>query len=102
MQAITEMMNESVVGVYLLHFKFSQAPFHLLGGGPNPSSLKDADSGQIPVSITPTMMSLSNGKFRFTLSGKLKKSHDLVVLGCKFLLGNTETTPLVPAYKNGI
>ena len=48
--------------IYLLQVKLVEAwhlPFHLLGGGPNPLSLKLADSGQIPVSNTPIMASLS-------------------------------------------
>ncbi|KVI09885.1 hypothetical protein Ccrd_011735 [Cynara cardunculus var. scolymus] len=39
----------------------SHEPFHLGGGGPNPSSLKLSDSGQTPVSSIPTMTWLSRG-----------------------------------------
>jgi len=46
---------------YLLHVKFWQAPFHLLGGGPKPSSEKDGESGHMPVSSMPTMTSPSSG-----------------------------------------
>ena len=42
---------------YLLHpeklAKWPQDPFHFLGGGPNPSSLKLLDCGVIPVSGRP-------------------------------------------------
>ena len=46
---------------YLLQVTFDvwQVPFHLLGGGPKPLSLKLSDSGQIPESITPMMTLLS-------------------------------------------
>lgn len=50
---------------YLLQVKLDdcwQVPFHFLGGGPNPSSLKLSDSGQIPVS------SDSNDDVAFDLS----------------------------------
>ena len=44
-------------GFYLLHpeklAKWPQDPFHFLGGGPNPSSLKLLDCGVIPVSDRP-------------------------------------------------
>ena len=54
------MQEEKII--YLLQVKLAdvwQVPFHLLGGGPNPLSLKLADSGQIPVSSIPTIISLS-------------------------------------------
>jgi hypothetical protein len=66
---------------YLLQVKLVEAwqdPFHLLGGGPNPLSLKLSDSGQIPVSRTPITMSLSTAD-RLTSCGNPRKSHDLVV-----------------------
>jgi hypothetical protein len=46
---------------YLLQVKFWHTPFHLLGGGPKPSSEKDGESGHMPVSSMPTMISPSNG-----------------------------------------
>jgi hypothetical protein len=67
---------------YLLQVKLeppAQVPFHFAGGGPYPESLKLSDSGQIPLSITPTITSLSTVGFRFTVSVKPIKSHDLVV-----------------------
>lgn len=72
-------------------------PFHLLGGGPNPVSLKLSDSGQIPESITPIMMSLSMVVL-LTCWEKPMKSHDRVVCSCFFLFGNTETTPSNPIH----
>ena len=53
-------MREMRSNAYLLHFKHMQAPFHLLGRGPKPSSLKDLDFVQIPISNIPTITSLSN------------------------------------------
>ena len=53
-------------------------PFHLDGGGPNPSSLKLADSGQIPVSSMPMITSLSYDAL-FAVTGKPMKFHDFVV-----------------------
>jgi len=70
-------------------------PFHLLGGALYPSSLKLAASGQIPVSIMPMMMSDSLAGFCIAVSGKPKKSHDLVVWSWRVLLGNTETMPFL-------
>ena len=86
---------------YLLQVKLvevSQVPFHLLGGGPNPLSLKLADSGQIPLSSTPTTISLSV-VFLVAFWGKPMKSHDLVVRSCFFSFGNTDTTPFMADYK---
>ena len=67
-------------------------PFHFLGGGLNPLALKLADSGQIPLSIIPTMISLSVVVLS-TSWGKPMKSHDLVVKSCIFSFGNTDTIP---------
>jgi len=75
-----------------------QVPFHLLGGGPKPLSLKLSDSGQIPESNTAMMTSLSAGAL-FACSGKPIKSHDLVVWSCFFLLGKTATTLSCPALR---
>ena len=72
-----------------------QVPLHLVGGGPNPVSLKLSDSGQIPVSITPIITSLSVVDLS-TFWENPMKSHDLVVCSFNFLFGNTETTPLIP------
>ncbi|KAK9950714.1 hypothetical protein M0R45_006189 [Rubus argutus] len=47
-------------------------PFHFLGGGPKPASLKLSDSGQIAESITPTMISISS-LLLFTVSENLRK-----------------------------
>ncbi|XP_022864826.1 uncharacterized protein LOC111384741 [Olea europaea var. sylvestris] len=86
------------MAAYLLQVKFEKAwqlPFHLLGGGPNPSSLKLSDSGQIPVSNIPKITSLSI----FVLSTSSRnpmKSHDLVVWSCFLVLGNTDTTVSMP------
>ena len=90
-------MREMRSNAYLLHFILMQSPFHLLGRGPKPSSLKDLDSGQIPVSNIPIITSLSNAGFRLTVSGKRRKSQDLVVWGLRFLLGKTDTTPSIPS-----
>lgn len=73
-----------------------QIPFHLLGGGPNPLSLKLSDSGQIPESSTPMIISLS-AFLRSTFIGNPIKSQDLVVWSCFFVLGKTDTTPSSPA-----
>lgn len=85
---------------YLLQAKLDelglQVPFHLAGGGPSPSSLKLADSGHIPVSITPTIMSVSAVFCLLTCWVKFRKSHDLVVWSVNFTFGNTETTPSIP------
>ena len=70
-------------------------PFHLLGGGPNPLSLKLSDSGQIPVSSIPTIISLSV-VVPLAFRGKPMKSHDLVVWSCIFSFGNTDTIPFMP------
>lgn len=81
--------------IYLLQVKLEEAwqvPFHLVGGGPNPLSSKLADSGQIPLSSTPTMMSRSIVALR-TFRGKPIKSHDLVVWRFLFRFGNTDATP---------
>ena len=86
--------------IYLLQVKLVEAwhlPFHLLGGGPNPLSLKLSDSGQIPVSNTPIMTSLSVVGLS-TCLGRPRKSHDLVVWSSFFWLGNTDTTPSIPTY----
>jgi hypothetical protein len=64
---------------YLLHVKLRHAPFHLLGGGPKPSSEKDGESGHRPVSSMPMMTSPSSSRLRFAVLGKPRKSHDLVV-----------------------
>ena len=63
---------------YLLQVKLWHDPFHFLGGGPNPLSLKLSDSGQTPESNTPTVMSLSI-LVLLTCWEKPMKSHDLVV-----------------------
>ena len=86
--------------IYLLQVKLVEAwhlPFHLLGGGSNPLSLKLSDSGQIPVSNTPIMTSLSVVGLS-TCLGRPRKSHDLVVWSSFFWLGNTDTTPTIPTY----
>ena len=86
--------------IYLLQVKLVEAwhlPFHLLGGGPNPLSLKLSDSGQIPVSNTPIMTSLSVVGLS-TCLGRPRKAHDLVVWSSFFWLGNTDTTPSIPTY----
>lgn len=82
---------------YLLQVKFVpwQGPFHFFGGRPNPLSLKLFASGHIPVSKTPTMMSLSFAALSTYLENPMK-SHDLVVWSSCFLLGNTDTTPSKP------
>lgn len=67
-------------------------PFHFFGGGPNPSSLKLSDSGQIPVSIIP-MMTLFSINDLLSCRGKPRKSHDRVVWSLPLSLGNTETMP---------
>ena len=72
-------------------------PFHLDGGRPKPSSLKLSDSGQIPVSSIPTIMSLSVVVV-LDSTGKPMKSHDLVVRSFFFPFGNTDTTPSMPVY----
>lgn len=72
-----------------------QLPFHLEGGGPRPASSKLCDSGQMPESSIPTMISLSVCVLG-TFTGKPMKSHDRVVCSCFFVLGNTETTPSKP------
>ena len=72
-----------------------QVPLHLVGGGPNPVSLKLSDSGQIPESNTPIITSLSVVALS-TFWENPMKSHDLVVCSFNFLFGNTETTPLIP------
>lgn len=87
---------------YLLQVKLAdelQAPFHFAGGGPNPSSLKLADSGQIPESINPMTTSLSIVDL-CAFAVKPMKSHDRVV--CSFFnrLGKTETTPSIPDIGN--
>ena len=67
---------------YLLQVKLLpslHSSFHFEGGGLNPSSLKLSDSGQIPVSITPSMISLSAVAFLLIVSEKPRKSQDLVV-----------------------
>lgn len=81
---------------YLLHVKLRQAPFHLLGGGPRPSSEKEGESGHTPVSSMPMMTSPSSSRLRVTVSGKPRKSHDLVVRGWCVLLGKIDTTPSMP------
>ena len=86
---------------YLLQVKFLpplQAPFHFFGAGPKPSSLKLSDSGQIPLSMTPTMISLSTLRFLVIDWFKPMKSQDLVVWSWRVLLGKTDTTPSMPAY----
>lgn len=82
------------IAYYLLQWKSKawQGPFHLLGGELNPISLKLWDSGQIPWSITPIIMSLS-GCALSTFIGKPIKSQDFVVRTCFFSLGKTDTTP---------
>ena len=83
---------------YLLQEKLaetSQLPFHLAGGGPYPVSSKLGDSGQIPVSNTPTMMSLSTIGTLFTCSEKPMKFQDLVVCSCFFPFGKTDITPSI-------
>jgi hypothetical protein len=67
--------------MYLLQVKLEQAPFHLGGGGGRPSSEKDWDSGQMPVSTMPMMTSFSKGSGSAWCcgSGRPMKSHDLVV-----------------------
>lgn len=69
------------VGAYLLQVKFGedwQIPFHLLGGGPYPVSLTLADSGQMPESRIPIIISPSL-LVLVTFRGKPMKSQDLVV-----------------------
>jgi hypothetical protein len=56
-----EEVKEKKVFSYLLHVKLWHVPFHLLGGGPKLSSEKDGESGHIPVSSIPMMMSPSSG-----------------------------------------
>ena len=70
-------------------------PLHFFGGGLNPSSLKLSDSGQIPVSMTPTMTSLS-AELLATFCVKRIKSHDLVVWSFFSLLGKIDTIPSMP------
>lgn len=72
--------SEIISKTYLLQVKLWHDPFHLVGGGPNPSSLKLLDSGQTPESITPTIISLSKFVLRICCE-KPMKSHDLVVCG---------------------
>lgn len=72
--------------ILLLHEKLaSQMPFHLAGGGPYPRPVKLGDSGHIPVSKTPMIISLSSVDL-LTLSGNPMKSHELVVASLFFLL----------------
>lgn len=90
---------------YLLQEKSdetSQLPFHLRGGGPYPWSRKLGDSGQIPVSSTPTMMSLSTDGTRLACWDSPMKSHDLVVWSCFFPLGKTDITPFISKIKKNI
>ena len=87
---------------YLLQVKlddFWQMPFHLFGGGLNPSSLKLCDSGQIPVSSILMITSPLKGVLG-TYLGKPMKSHDLVVWSFFFSLGNTDTIPSMPKIQN--
>lgn len=88
---------------YLLQMKLSavggQVPFHFAGGGPNPTSLKLLDSGQIPVSRTPMMTSLSVVEW-LNARGNPTKSHDLVVCNCLVCDSNIETIPLNSAYSS--
>ena len=101
MQAIYVFMNvkqSMFIYTYLLQVKLEetwQVPFHLVGGGPNPLSSKLVDSGQIPESSIPMIMSLSTVLLS-TCCGKPMKSHDLVVCSLRFWFGNTETTPSMP------
>jgi len=74
-----------------LQVKLWQAPFHRLGGGPKPSSEKDGEFGHTPVSIMPTMTSASVGRLRRAVSGKPRKSHDLVVWSWYVRLWKTDT-----------
>lgn len=53
-------------------------PFHLVGAGPNPSSVKLSDSGQIPVSNMP-MITLLSYDALFAVEGKPMKSHERVL-----------------------
>lgn len=90
--------HQVIITTYLLQVKLDedwQVPFHLLGGRPNPSSLKLSDSGQIPVSSMPMIMSFSYGCL-FAFTGKFIKFHDLVVRSCLCLLGMTDTTSFMP------
>ena len=86
-------------GSYLLQVKFWQTPFHLLGGGPKPSSEKDGESGHMPPSSMPMMTSPSKGSSSGGVRGKPKKSHDLVVRSLCVLLGKTDTMPSMPEGK---
>ena len=97
---------QSIEKHYLLQGKFMpplQAPFHFLGTGPKPLSLKLLLSGQIPVSMMPTIISLSTLRFLVIDWLKPMKSQDLVVWSWSVLLGKTDTTSSMPAchsYKN--
>lgn len=89
------------VDYYLLQVKFlppSQAPFHFRGGGEYPLSPKLFDSGQMPLSITPMIVSLSVVGFLFDRLPSLRpmKSQDIVVWSLCFSIGNTDTTPSMP------
>lgn len=91
--------NFKQIWIHLLKVKFcppAQVPFHICGGGPNPSSAKLRDSGQIPPSITPIIISLSISGTCLILSPNPIKSQDLVVWSCKNSYGNTETIPSLP------
>lgn len=87
---------------YLLQEKLaetSQLPFHLAGGGPYPVWSKLGDSGQIPLSNTPTITLLSTAGTLFTCSEKPMKSQDLVVCSCFFPFGKTDITPSISEIK---
>lgn len=90
---------------YLLQVKFlppAQVPFHFLGNGPKPRFEKLSDSGQIPLSMTPMIVSLSVLGFRFVLLPSLRpmKFQDEVVWSFIFGLGNTDTTLSIPKKNN--
>ena len=89
-------MKEEKVFSYLLHVKLWHVPFHLLGGGPKPSSEKDGEPGHIPVSSIPMITSPSSGSSSMGVWGKSRKSQDLVVKRSRVLLGKTETTSFMP------
>ena len=75
---------------YLLQVKLLpplHSPFHFEGGGLNPSSLKLSDSGQIPVSITLSMISLSAVAFLLIVSESQESPKTLLCEDDKVCLG---------------
>jgi len=79
---------------YLLQVKLKHVPFHFRGGGPKPPSVKLSLYSQIPLSSTPTIMSLSTFVL-WTFSGKPRKFQDLDVWILWTLFGITDTTPSI-------